>query len=86
MVVADDPTLPPRYIVETYRKAYESLYSCVPKIRYLGNHWYTVNDETVHRVTLMEEIARLRTANQKQDLMKTDKGIIKKLINKLRGL
>jgi hypothetical protein len=86
MVVADDPTLPPRYIVETYRKSYESLYQCAPNVRYLGNHWYMVNGETVHRVTLMEEIARLRTENQKQDLLKTDKSIIKKLINKLRGL
>lgn len=86
MIVADDPTLPPRYVVEIYRKAYESCYRCEPSVRYVGNHWYHVNGETVHRVTLMEEIARLRAANQKQHLLKSDKRLIHRLIDKLRRL
>jgi hypothetical protein len=86
MIAVDDPTLPPRYVVDIYRKAYETCYKCEPIIRYIGNHWYSVNGETVHRVTLMEEIARLRAANQKQHLKNSDRGLIQRLIDKLRRM
>jgi hypothetical protein len=73
-------------VVDTYRKAYVGCYKCEPAIRYVGNHWYQVNGETVHRVTLMEEIARLRSVNQKQHLLKGDRSLINRLIDKLRRL
>ena len=85
-MVADDPTLPPRYVVENYRRAYEVVNGREPFVRYMGNHWYNVNGETVHRSTLMEEIARLRTMSQRQHVAKADKGVIQRLIARLRNL
>ena len=85
-MVADDPTLPPRYVVENYRRAYNMINGREPTVRYMGNHWYNVNGETVHRSTLMEEIARLRNMSQRQTLVRTDKSVIQRLISRLRNL
>ncbi len=86
-MVADDPTLPPRYVVENYRRAYTVVNGREPFVRYMGNHWYNVNGETVHRSTLMEEIARLRNMSQRQHVAtKTDKSVIHRLIARLRNL
>jgi hypothetical protein len=86
-MVYDDPTLPPRYIVEHYRKAYSNLYRRDPMVRYMGNHWYYVNGETVHRKTLLDEISRLRDLSQRQTLrLNGDKTLIQRIIAKLRNL
>jgi hypothetical protein len=86
-MVADDPTLPPRYVVENYRRAYTVINGREPFVRYMGNHWYNVNGETVHRSTLMEEIARLRNLSQRQTIVaNTDKSVIHRLIARLRSL
>lgn len=85
-VLYDDPTLPPRYVVDSYRRAYESVHGRQPAVRYMGNHWYSVNGETVHRITLMEEINRLGVLTQKQRTMRTDKNVIQRLIGRLRSL
>ncbi|HLU10964.1 MAG TPA: hypothetical protein VK003_14935 [Oceanobacillus sp.] len=86
MVLCDDPTLPPRYVVDTYRRAYEAVHGREPAVRYMGNHWYSVNGETVHRITLMEEIGRLRESSKKPNLMRADKGLIQRLISRLRSI
>ncbi|MEP7290696.1 MAG: hypothetical protein ABI835_02885 [Chloroflexota bacterium] len=87
VMVADDPTLPPRYVVENYRRAFTSINGREPFVRYMGNHWYNVNGETVHRSTLMEEIARLRSLSQRQNIKaNTDKSVIQRLIARLRSL
>lgn len=87
VMVADDPTLPPRYVVENYRRAFTSINGREPFVRYMGNHWYNVNGETVHRSTLMEEIARLRSLSQRQNIKSsTDKSVIQRLIARLRSL
>ena len=86
-MVADDPTLTPRYVVENYRRAYTSINGREPFVRYMGNHWYDVNGETVHRSTLMEEIARLRMMSQRQNMKSNaDKSVIQRLIARLRSL
>ena len=86
-MVVDDPTLPPRYVVENYRRAYAVVNGREPFVRYMGNHWYNVNGETVHRSTLMEEIARLRNQSQRRiNVGKTEKSVIQRLIARLRSL
>lgn len=86
-MVADDPTLPPRYVCENYRRAYKSLNGREPTVRYMGNHWYNVNGEIVYRSTLMEEIERLCKMAQRQHVRKiADKGVIQRLISRLRSL
>ena len=85
--VADDPTLPPRYVVENYRRAYTTINGREPFVRYMGNHWYNVNGETVHRTTLMQEIARLRNQSQRSiNIAKAEKSVIQRLIARLRSL
>jgi len=85
-MVADDPTLPPRYVVENYRRAYSTVNGRDPFVRYMGNHWYYVNGETVHRLTLLEEVERLRAMPPKQPFRRTDRSIVQRLIDRLRAL
>jgi hypothetical protein len=82
----DDVHLPPRYVVENYRKAYLVLNGCEPSVRYMGNQWYSVNGETVHRSTIMEEIQRLRSLAQTRSLQTANKSVIQKLIARLKAL
>ncbi len=81
----DDPTIPPRYIVEGYRQAYARIHEREPICRYIGNHWYNVNGETVHRTTLMEEIMRLRSIAPRGRFVGADKSVVQRLISRLRG-
>lgn len=85
-MIADDPTLPPREIVESFKLAYAKVNNCNPQIAYRGNHWYMVNGEAVHRAMVIREIARLRAMSQRQTLRQTDKSILTRLIAKLRGM
>ena len=86
-MVADDPTLPPRYVCENYRRAYKGVNGREPTVRYMGNHWYNVNGEIVYRSTLMEEISRLRKLAQRQNVRAlADKSVIQRLIARLRSL
>ncbi|MFO7321031.1 MAG: hypothetical protein DIU68_004830 [Chloroflexota bacterium] len=86
MLTYDDPTIPPRYIVDGYRKAYQSVHAREPQCRYIGNHWYIVNGETVHRAMLIDEIARLRSLMPAPKPPNAEKSVIQRLIAKLRGL
>jgi len=86
MSAVEDPSLPPRYLVEHFRKVYEKAHQREPMVRYMGNHWYYVNGETVHRTTLVEEIQRLQHLVQRQNIVKTDQNLLKRLIAKLKSL
>lgn len=86
LLAAEDSSTPPRYIVENYRIAYVSAHGREPAVRYMGNHWYYVNGETVHRLTLMEEIGRLRAMPSKQPFRRTERSIVQRLIDRLRSL
>jgi hypothetical protein len=84
--VREETAVPPRHVVENYRHAYKTVNGRDPSIRYLGNHWYFVNNEAVHHGVLVQEIARLREMAQKQTLLKADNSIIHRLIARLRNL
>jgi hypothetical protein len=86
MIAVDDPTLPPRYVMDSYKRAYLKVHGREPMARYMGNHWYYINGETVHRLTLMNEISRLHEMQQAPPPIKTDKSVIQKLIARLRSL
>lgn len=86
MLAVNDSTLPPRYVVEHYRKAYLVVNGREPQVRYMGNHWFSVNGETVHRATLMEEIERLRDLAQRRGVQSANKSVIQKLISRLKNL
>jgi hypothetical protein len=85
MTVAIDPYLPPRYIIEDYRRAYRSANGHNPDIHYMGFHWFDVNGETVHRVTVIAEIARLRSLPpRRRSANPADRSIIQRLIDRLK--
>ncbi len=85
-LAAEDAAIPPRYVVENYRIAYVSANGREPAVRYMGNHWYYVNGETVHRLTLMQEIERLRDMPPKRQFRRTDRSLVQRLIDRLRAL
>lgn len=85
-MIADDPTIPPREIIASFKFAYQKVNNCDPIIVYRGNHWYIVNGEAVHRAMVLREIARLRSMAQRQTLRNTDRSILTRLIAKLRGM
>lgn len=85
-LTAEDATIPPRYVVENYRIAYVGANGREPAVRYMGNHWYYVNGETVHRMTLMNEIERLRAMPAKRQFRGADRSLVQRLIDRLRAL
>jgi len=86
MAAVHDPTLPPRYVMENYKQAYYTAHGREPLVRYMGNHWYHVNGETVHRLTLIEEITRLHEMGQAARPSRPDRSVIQRLIDRLRKL
>lgn len=85
-LTVEEATIPPRYVVEDYRAAYVSANGREPAVRYMGNHWYYVNGETVHRMTLMGEIERLRAMPAKRPFRGADRSLVQRLIDRLRAL
>ncbi|KXK23282.1 MAG: hypothetical protein UZ15_CFX003000658 [Chloroflexi bacterium OLB15] len=86
LTAVNDPTLPPRYVMDNYKRAYYNVHGREPAVRYMGNHWYHVNGETVHRLTLIEEITRLHEIGQVHKPVRPEKSVIQRLIARLRSL
>lgn len=64
----DVTTLTPRHIVDAFQRAYYQVYGREAQVVHMFAEWYTVNGETVHRMTLFSETARLRDfAKQQQE-------------------
>lgn len=82
-----DTTLSPQSIMENYYHAYRAVHKQEPRITHMFAEWYQVNGETVHRLTLLNEISRLRgLSNQQRLASAADKTLIQRLITKLRGI
>ncbi len=62
----DETTLTPQSIVDAFQRAYWQVYGQEAQVVHMFAQWYTVNGETVHRMTLFSEIARLRDLAQHQ--------------------
>jgi hypothetical protein len=82
----EESALPPREVIENYRRAFKSVNGKEPHVRYAGNYWFFVNNEAVHQAMLVREIARLRDLAQKQTLLSADRSVIHRLIARLRGI
>lgn len=88
MMVVDEHT-PARHMVEMYRQAFLRLHQREPICQYLGNQWFNVNGETVHRAMLHDEIVRLHDLCQslpRRSVVTAEKSVIKRLIARLRSL
>ena len=84
---ANDPTITPDLIVSSYESAYRKVYGRMPRVRHVGGQWYYVGGETVHRVTLLTEIIRLRDlAREQSPYAPPSRSMVQRLISRLRNL
>jgi hypothetical protein len=86
MEVSDATTLTPQGIVDGFSQAYQQVYKKCPTVRYMGNAWYQVNGELLHRAFMLQETARLHDLARQQRAHTADRSVISRLIAKLRGM
>ena len=65
----DGATLTPKAIVDAFQLAYCKIYGREAQVVHMFAEWYTVNGETVHRMTLFSEITRLNDLIKQQDII-----------------
>jgi hypothetical protein len=65
----DGATLTPKDIVDAFQRAYRQIYGREAQVVHMFAEWYTVNGETVHRMTLFSEIARLNDLVKQQAII-----------------
>ncbi|MBI1281967.1 MAG: hypothetical protein GC179_27830 [Anaerolineaceae bacterium] len=91
----DSTTLTPQYIVDSFQSAYRQVYGRDAQVVHMFAEWYTVNGETVHRMTLFSETSRLRELVRVQQSQQTqrpqprpaaDRSMVQRLIARLRGV
>lgn len=82
---SDALTLTPEIIIDALRRVYYLVYETDPDVHYVGNGWYRVNGEVVHRTTVFEEIDRLRDMHEAHRTSKKA-GLVRRLIARLRAL
>lgn len=84
MTTSDHPSLAAEDVVGGYMHTFKALHGRTPRVRHMGGQWFQVGSEIVHQTTLEQEVMRLRAILQKQQ--RTDKGLITRLIGRLRNL
>ncbi len=75
---------PHQEITQQYMRAYHALHGRPPRIRHMSGLWYQIDGEIVHRSIVEGEIERLRTLARKH--RRFEKGMVKKIIERLRSL
>ncbi len=85
-MTTDSNTRSPDEIIAYYGYAYKNVYGREPRMRYLGNHWFRVDGEMVHYRTMVEQIDQLRALAKRKNLNNGNKGMVRRLIDKLRLL
>ncbi len=86
MSVQTEQTLTPGDIAEGYQQLYKSMHGSSPRVQHMGGYWYKVNGEIVHRNTLIGEMHRLRDLKREQYRQKLERGLLSRLISKLRAI
>ncbi len=88
-VTDDSATLTPRDISEGFKSAYRQVHHREAQVVHMFAEWYQVNGETVHRIILFQETARLLAIVRQQEAQKpkpqVERGVIQRLIARLRG-
>lgn len=77
--------LTPGDAVKQFRAAFKTVFGREPDVTYLGNQWFRVNQELVHRRTLIEQIEHLRAIANRQRAHQR-KTIASKLMDELSNL
>ena len=81
-----ETTLTTAQIVEGYWRAYQLVYGHKPTVRYMGNQWFNVNGQMVHRSFMLSETTRLTGMARLRNRTQADKNVISRIIAKLRAL
>jgi hypothetical protein len=85
-MTTNSSTRSPEEVIAYYVYAYKNVYGREPKMRYLGNQWFRVDGEMVHYRTMVEQIDQLRALAKRKNLNTSSKGMVRRLIDKLRLL
>lgn len=62
----DGATLTSKHIIDSFQRAYKQVYGREAQVVHMFAEWYTINGETVHRITLFNEIKRLNELVREQ--------------------
>jgi hypothetical protein len=96
MYQVGDATLTAQSIIESYLQIHENIYGWRPSVVYRGNQWYQVENQVVHRSTLLMEIQRLHgqaedwrvtrvtQLDEPEPAPRTSSSVISRLIARLR--
>ena len=78
----------PETMIANYGNVYKLVYGQLPRADYVGNQWFKINGEMVHYRMLADEIDQLRDLAYKKRRRETQsqKGVVRRLIDKLRQL
>ncbi|TVR23968.1 MAG: hypothetical protein EA396_02445 [Anaerolineaceae bacterium] len=82
----DSDATSPQTIVDRYSYVYKIMYGREPTTRYVGNQWFQVNGEMVHYRTMIEQIDQLHALARRKRMQNNSKGMVRRLIDKLRLL
>ncbi len=85
-MTAANATLAPHHLLQDYWRAYRLAFGKQPTVRYVGNQWYLLNGELVHRSDIELETTRLNSLARQRHLHNADKGMIQRMIARLRNL
>jgi hypothetical protein len=85
MARLDNP-LSPTLILEDFKERYYQVYGRRATVDYLGRDWYRVNNESIHRVTLLNESERLRDLLRAKSAPKPPAPLLVRFIDRLRRL
>jgi hypothetical protein len=77
-----NPTLSAKVLVDSYIQYHQQVYGWEPVVEYVGNGWYKIETEVLHRSRMMQEIARLRDMSKTQE-KNASKSMVQRLISKL---
>lgn len=81
-----DSTFTPTLILDDFKERYYQVYGRRAAVDYVGRDWYRVNDESVHKVTLLHESERLRDLLRAKAAPKPPAPLLVRFIERLRRL
>jgi hypothetical protein len=84
MFTSDTSSSREAVIQRHYCHVYRHVYGNEPIIRYVGNQWFQVNGEMVHSRTMLEQIDQLQALGRRKQINTGNKGMVRRLIDKLR--
>lgn len=76
----------PEDIAQEYVHLYKMVHGQTPTIRCVSKQWFYIDGQTVHYRVVTDEIRDLRQHARHLHKQRTDKSLVKRLINRLRRM